>query len=242
MVWPLALTLQVVMALETSETPSPSMSSQSLSWVSAISVIDGVTAMKPKPGGTLKVSSLIMSKPPKPGSLIDPPTCSSMYEVGILFHESNDFWSAVLAAARETTGPPSGLGIGSWFLLSWNWTGMQRESWKMRTSLALICPGMGDGTLPVMSRLSRKPPASAGPAPRDAVSRAAREILVTIPLIASLLLIFTSMASPLPLEGLGVADLRPQLVELDRLSGGGAERAAAPLQLQPAQGLGRHLL
>src|SRR3954462_11095253 len=116
MVWPPGPTLQVVMALETSETASPSMSSPSLSWESAISVIDGVTEMKPKPGGTLKVGSLIMSKPPKPGSLIVAPTFSSMYEVGILLQESQDFWSAVRASATETTGPPSGLGIGSWFL------------------------------------------------------------------------------------------------------------------------------
>ncbi len=196
MVWPSGATTQVLMWLETSEVPSPSMSSPSLSWESAISVIEGVEAIAPKPAVVRKVSSLTMSKPASPGLAIVPTIFSSMYEVGILVQASKDLSNAVLASASVITGAPSGLGIGSMVLLRCHGTGMQRGSWKMRTSLALIWPGIGDGTLPVTSRLSRKPPATAGAEPMAAASRAATEILAKIPLMASLLLML-SLTEPL---------------------------------------------
>src|ERR1700760_1485178 len=126
MVWPSGATAQVVMWLETSGMPSPLMSSPSLSWGSAISVIEGVVAIAPKPGGVLKVSSLTMSKPAKPGFEVVPTICSLMYEVGMLFQVSNDFLKVAVASASVITGGPRGLGIGSIVLLTCQGTGMQR--------------------------------------------------------------------------------------------------------------------
>src|SRR3954453_14124433 len=176
------------MALETSEMPAPAMSSPSLSWLSAISVIEGVEAIAPNPDVVRKVSSLIMWKPASPGLATVPTIFSLMYEVGTLFQASNDLVNVVVASASVITGAPSGLGIGSIVLFTCHGTGMQRGSWKMRTSLALTWPGMGDGTKPVTSRLSRKPPARAGAEPMAAASRAATEMRAKALLMASLLL------------------------------------------------------
>ena len=51
----------------------------------------GVLAMRPKLAGVRKVISSTMSKPTKPGLATVPVIFSSMYEVGMLFQESNAF-------------------------------------------------------------------------------------------------------------------------------------------------------
>src|SRR5690242_7796522 len=102
----------VVMALETSESPSPSRSSPFTSVVSEMRLVEGEEAMALKPADVRNVSSLIMLKPTSPGLLVVPLICMLMYEVGIEFHASNDAWSAVVASARDKTGAPSGFGIG----------------------------------------------------------------------------------------------------------------------------------
>src|SRR3954454_18952411 len=105
----------------------------------------------------------------------------------MLFQESNDLLKAIVAPTSDRNGAPSGLGTGSIVLLTCHGTGMQRGSWKMRTRRALTWPGTGDGTKPVMSRLSRKPPARAGAEPMAAASRAAAEIWAKALLMASFL-------------------------------------------------------
>ena len=74
----LSASLQVVMALDTSESPSPSMSSPLLSCKSAIRVTEGAEAITPKLAAVRKVSSLTMSKPRGPGLATVPTIFSSM--------------------------------------------------------------------------------------------------------------------------------------------------------------------
>ena len=69
--WPFT-SLQVVMALETSEIPSPSMSSPSTNTASSSRVTLGVEAMKSKLFSVRNVISFLKSKPTKPGLLLVP--------------------------------------------------------------------------------------------------------------------------------------------------------------------------
>jgi hypothetical protein len=74
----LSTSLQVVMALDTSESPSPSRSSPLTSCESEIRVTEGAEAIAPKLAAVRKVSSLTMSKPRRPGLATVPTILSLM--------------------------------------------------------------------------------------------------------------------------------------------------------------------
>ena len=117
-----------VMALDTSESPSPSMSSPLANVESAISAVEGDDAMAPKAAAVRKLSSLTMSKPTRPAFGTVPTIFISMNEVGMSFHWLNDCCSAVRACATVSTGAPSGFGTGSRVELMRYWTGIERTS------------------------------------------------------------------------------------------------------------------
>ena len=102
--------------------------------------MEGEEAMAVKLVAVRKVSSFVMSKPRTPRFPVVPTICEFMYEVLMEFHRLKDACSAVVAAATVRTGVfgGRGFGIGSSVLFIRYLTGMQRESQKMRTTLALI--------------------------------------------------------------------------------------------------------
>src|SRR5262245_17932965 len=135
------------------------MSSPSTRVVSSIRLTEGEAAIAPKLAGVRNVNSLTKSNPANPGLLVLPVILMSINDVGILFHASNDAWNADRASASESTGGPSGLGIGSRVVFILYLTGMQRESHLIPMTRARTCPGMGDGVRPVISTVSSGPPA-----------------------------------------------------------------------------------
>src|SRR5262245_66205927 len=89
------------------------MSSPATNVASASRTQDGEEAMAPKVAAVLNVSSLIMSKPIRPGLVTFPTICMLMYEVGMLFQASNEACRAGVACASVRNGAPRGLGVGS---------------------------------------------------------------------------------------------------------------------------------
>src|ERR671910_654865 len=98
---------------ETSESPSPSISSPLVRFVSAIRLVDGDEAIAAKPAAVRNVSSLIISNRIKPGLFVVPTMLPSIYELGIPVQASNDASNAALAWATVRNAGPSGLGMGS---------------------------------------------------------------------------------------------------------------------------------
>src|SRR5436305_11519715 len=158
------------------------------------------------------------------------------------FQVSNDFWRVVVAFARERNGAPSGLAIGFSVSLTRNWTGMQRGSQKIRMTLAVTCPGIGEGWALVRSRVSSAPPAKAGEAPAPATSRAVDRILAKFTRMASSPRGRGGPASPRPLGSKGFLDLLPELGQQQRLGPAAGDGAGAALQVEGAEILAGQLL
>src|SRR5215510_10370636 len=151
--------LQTVIALETSESPSPSISYPSSNVLSAIKLVVNEDARAVKLGRVRKVNSLTKLNPAISGLAVVPVIFISMKEVGMLFQESNDVCKAAWAWASVRTGSPSGLGIGSSVLFMLYFTGMLRTSHLMPITFAINWPGIGEGCLSVMSKPAIAPPA-----------------------------------------------------------------------------------
>src|SRR5215213_314629 len=147
------------MALETSESPSPSMSSPLTSVESLIRLVDGEEAIAAKPAAVRNEISLVMLNPTNPGLAVVPVICMLMKEVGMLFQEFNEPCMVVVASATLRNGAPKGLGIGLSVVFMLYRTGMLRASQRIPITLAKICPGIGEGAPAVTSILSRAPPA-----------------------------------------------------------------------------------
>src|SRR5262245_7376856 len=105
--------VQTVIALEKSESPSPSKSSPSAKVLSLIKLVENEDALDVKVAGVRKVNSLTKSKPATHGFAVVPVIFISIKEVGMLFQVSNDVCKASRAWASDNTGGSSGLGLGS---------------------------------------------------------------------------------------------------------------------------------
>src|ERR1700754_1543874 len=106
--------------------------------MSEIRFVDGDEAIAVKPAAVLNESSLIMSKPTRPGLATCPVICMLMYEVGIEFHLLSEFCSSVVALARDRNAGPSGLGIGLSVLFILYDTGIDRASQRIPITRARI--------------------------------------------------------------------------------------------------------
>src|SRR5215212_10748607 len=128
------------MALETSESPSRSMSSPFASVVSLIRLVEGEEAMAAKAALVRNVSSFMKSKPASVVLLVVPVILMSMNEVGRLFHALNDDCNAACASATDRKAGPSGLGTGFSEVFMEYFTGMLRASHFIPISLATRWP------------------------------------------------------------------------------------------------------